>query len=81
MKKYFKVLEISSDDLIHEEGKYPINEINPFGPPFESKKDAKSWLKIHAASEPAYSILPFYSMEAPENMQVSESAKSKARHS
>jgi hypothetical protein len=69
MKKYFKILQVNVADITHEEGKYPINEIIPFGPPFESKSIAKHWLKTHAAMATEYFIVSFYSLKSPDNLQ------------
>lgn len=80
MKKYYKILQVNAEDIVHEEGKYPINEIIPFGPPFESRGIAKHWLKTQAVTEMEYFITPFYSLKSPENLQKDEKKEPKAKN-
>lgn len=72
MKKYFKILKIAASELIYQSGNFPIQGMIPFGPPFDSKKGAKDWLKIHAEEGMQFSFFRFYSTEIPEGMVLTE---------
>lgn len=76
MKKYYKFLKFNPEDLSKEAGNYPVEHIVPFGPAFEAKDDAKTWLKQNAEKKSAYMLERFYSLELPVNL-VAETKKEK----
>lgn len=80
MKKYFKILKIKAAELEPQIGNYPLTAINPFGPPFEFKRDGKNWLKGNAEDGQAYFFNRFYSTTAPDGLIVAQKKPKESRH-
>jgi hypothetical protein len=69
MKNYYKIAKILPGEPISATGNYPIQEMTFAAPPFNSKKEAKKWLKGNAIDKNEYMITRFYSLVVPENLQ------------
>jgi len=75
MNTYFKILRIAAEELAYQSGNFPIEGTIPFGPPFDSKKSAKGWLKKNAENGMEYFCQRFYSLAMPEGLVVAEEKK------
>lgn len=78
MNRYYKILKIEAKELTAQSDNYPVNGIIPFGPPFQSKKDARAWLSENAETGMEYFFNKFYSKSVPENL-IEEVKKPKVK--
>lgn len=70
MKAYYNILKRIAQIEKPETGHVPAGQLAAFGPSFQSRNAAKSWLKKNTAPEAEYVILRFYALSVPDDLQL-----------
>jgi len=80
MNRYFKIFRIAAEEVVHQSGNFPIEGTIPYGPPFDSRKAAKDWLKKNAENGMEYFFQRFYSLAIPQGLVIAEEKKKDKPH-